>query len=123
MTHDVIKPSFTRTDGRGTFTEILNEGHWEVLLNGTMSSGVVLGNHYHKETLVFFFITRGAAHVKTIDVETKARDAFDLHSGEGVLLHTGESHAIHFTESSDFVMLKSKRYDPTNPDTFEFVVD
>ena len=101
----------------------MNDGHWEVLLTGAMNSGAVLGDHYHKETLVFFFLTRGAAHIKTIDVETKDRDAFDLRSGEGVLLHTGESHAIRFTEPSDFIMLKSRRYDPANPDTFEFVVE
>lgn len=123
MAHDVLKPSFTRTDGRGTFTEVLNDGRWEVLLTGTMNSDAVLGDHYHKETTVFFFLTRGRAHIKTVHVDTKAREEFDLRSGEGVCLRTGESHAIHFTEPSDFIMLKSKRYDPANPDTFEFVVD
>lgn len=122
MAHDIVKPTFTRTDARGLFMEVLNDGRWETLLTGTMNPGAVLGDHYHKETIVFFFLTRGAAHIKTIDVETRARDAFDLRSGEGVLLHTGESHAIHFAELSDFIMLKSKRYDPANPDTFEFVV-
>jgi quercetin dioxygenase-like cupin family protein len=123
MAHEVIKPSFTRTDARGAFIEVLNEGQWEALLTGTMNPGAVLGNHYHKQTTIFFFLIRGGVHIKTIEVETKARDAFDLHSGEGVLLHPEESHAIHFNEPSEFIILKSKRYDPADPDTFEYIVN
>lgn len=123
MTHAIIKPSFTRADARGVFTEILNSGHWESILNGSMNAGAVLGNHYHKETVVFFYLTRGAATIKTIHVETGARDEFRLGANEGVLLHVDESHAIHFDESSDFIMLKSKHYDPQAPDTFAYPVD
>jgi quercetin dioxygenase-like cupin family protein len=123
MTHDVLNASFTRTDARGTLTEVLNEGHWESLLTGSMNPGAVMGNHYHRETKVFFYLLRGAANIRTIDVETNARDAFALAAGEGVMLHTGESHAIVFTELSDFIMLKSRRYDPANPDTIHFPVE
>jgi quercetin dioxygenase-like cupin family protein len=123
MPHEVLKASFTRTDARGTLTEVLNDGHWESLLTGSMSPGAVMGNHYHRETQVFFYLVSGAANIRTIDVETGVRDAVALGTGEGVLLHTGESHAIVFAEPSDFIMLKSRRYDPANPDTFPFVVE
>lgn len=123
MTHQIIKPSFTRTDARGTLTEILNDGHWESIINGRMNPDAVMGNHYHKQTLVFFYLLSGAAHVKTIHTETGARDEFSLSANEGVMLHTDESHAIRFLEPSDYLLLKSKRYDPQNPDTFTYPVD
>lgn len=123
MAHDIIKPSFVRTDERGTLTEVLNSGHWESILTGTMKPGAIMGNHYHKETLIFFYLTQGEISVKTVHVETGARDAFELHDGEGVILHTDESHAITFLVESSFMLLKSKQYDPQNRDTYDFPVE
>lgn len=123
MTHPILKPSFTRVDARGTLQEILNDGHWESLLTGSMNPGAVTGNHYHLETIVFFYVVRGAVTVKTVHVETGARAHFTLGDSEGVLLVTHESHAIHFDAPTDFIMLKSKQYDPDAPDTYPLVVE
>jgi quercetin dioxygenase-like cupin family protein len=122
MTHTILKPSFTRNDARGSFVEILNGGHWESLVMGSMNSGAIMGDHYHRETLIFFYLTRGAVTIRTIDVETQERDSFALAAGEGVILRTGESHAIHFDQPSDYLLMKSLRYDPANPDTYPYVV-
>jgi len=55
-------------------------------------------------------------------VETQDKDDFLLRAGQGVILNTNESHAIRFIEESDFVMLKSLRYNPEDPDTYHFPV-
>lgn len=123
MVHEVLKPAFVRTDERGTLTEVLNDGRWESILTGTMKPGAVMGNHYHKETLIFFYITQGAVSVRTVHVETGERDAFELRDGEGVILHTDESHTIRFLVESSFLLLKSKQYDPQNRDTYDFPVE
>lgn len=123
MAHEIFSPGFVRTDQRGLFQEVLNDGHWESLVMGRMNPDAVLGHHYHKKTLIFFYLPRGSARIKTVDVETAETDLFSLHGGQGVLLRTNESHAIRFLEESDFVMLKSLRYDPTDPDTYEFIVE
>ncbi len=123
MAHDILKPTFTRTDARGVLHEILNQGSWESIVGGTMNPGAVMGNHYHKETLVFFYLLSGSATVKTIDVASGARDEFRLEAHEGVLFPVNETHAVRFGEVSDFLMLKSKQYDPQNPDTFAYPVD
>lgn len=120
MPHDIIGPTFERVDERGTFTEILNSGRWEGLLAGRMNPDSVLGNHYHKETLIFFYLTRGSARIRTVNVETGERDDFVIESSQGVILETNESHAIRFLEEAEFVMLKSRRFDPAAPDTFHF---
>jgi dTDP-4-dehydrorhamnose 3,5-epimerase-like enzyme len=123
MPHEIVTPTFERIDDRGTFTEILNSGSWEGLLAGRMNPDSVMGNHYHKETLVFFYLTRGSARIKTIHVETGEKDDFVIGGSQGVILKVNESHSIRFMEESDFVMLKSRRFDPSAPDTFHFPVE
>jgi dTDP-4-dehydrorhamnose 3,5-epimerase-like enzyme len=118
-----MKPSFERNDERGFFQEVLNEGHWENLIRGRMNSGAVIGNHYHKKTVVFFYLTKGSVRIKTVNVENGVRDDFYLHENQGVLLKVNESHAIRFLEESEFIMLKSLRYDSNDPDTFGFPVE
>ncbi|MBI4965823.1 MAG: hypothetical protein HY913_21275 [Desulfomonile tiedjei] len=123
MPHEVQPATFERNDERGLFREILNEGQWEALIAGRMNPQAVIGNHYHKKTVIFFHISNGAARIKTINVDTGAKDDFLVQSGQGVILPTNESHAIRFLEESDFLMLKSVKYDPADPDTFDFPVE
>ncbi|MGB6064390.1 MAG: hypothetical protein WBG50_06255 [Desulfomonilaceae bacterium] len=122
MEHAILNPSFERIDDRGIFREVLNDGRWEALICGRMKPDAVMGNHYHKRTVIFFCLTMGSAKITTIHVETGEKDAFLLKSGQGVILNTNESHAIRFVEESDFVMLKSLRYDPADPDTYQYPV-
>jgi len=65
---------------------------------------------------------RGAARIKTINVKTGDRDDFLLRANQGVVLPVNESHAICFLEDVDFIMLKSRRFDAADPDTFTFSV-
>jgi quercetin dioxygenase-like cupin family protein len=120
--HAIAPPTYERADDRGRLVEITNRGQWGALLRGTMRAGAVMGHHYHRRTEIYFFLTSGAATVRTIDVETGRMDRFELPAGKGVLLAAGESHAICFAEDSEFVMLKSEAHDPAAPDTFPFRV-
>lgn len=117
-----LKPNFIRKDERGIFSEALNEGIWENVAYGKMKRGSVMGNHYHKKTSVYFFITSGSAKIKTIHAKTKKIDSVELNPHEGVLLTPWYSHAILFEKNSSFIMGKSIRYNPKSPDTYELVV-
>ena len=121
--YTILAPSFIRQDDRGIFTEVINSGHWESLVTGQMKAGAVLGNHYHKETAVFFFLTSGSVRIKTVHVETGAQDEIQLEAEQGVMLVPYESHAIHFEQLSTFIMLKSLHYDPAQPDTYPHVIE
>lgn len=121
--HTILAPSFTRQDDRGIFTEVINSGHWESLITGQMQEGAVLGNHYHQETTVFFFLTSGRVRIKTVHIQTGAQDEFQLEAEQGVMLIPYESHAIHFEALSTFMMLKSLHYDPAQPDTYPYRVE
>ena len=118
MSRAMLGPSFRREDARGTLVEILNTGSWASLLSGSMKRDAVLGNHYHKSTAVFFFLTRGRARIRTVDVHTGMRDDFVLSADQGVQLVAGESHAICFLEDSEFLMLKSRAHTEADLDTF-----
>ena len=81
-----------------------------------------MGNHYHKRTDVMFFLTGGQAEVVCVDSRTGRRRRATLSRLEGVLLKAGVAHAVRFKAPSSFIMLKSRRYDRRNPDTFSFTV-
>jgi dTDP-4-dehydrorhamnose 3,5-epimerase-like enzyme len=116
------KAAFARRDDRGTFLEVRNSGPWEAVIAGRMRAGAVMGNHYHRKTVVYFFLVRGAARVDIVDVETGERGRVDLPAEHGLLLPANRSHAIRFHEESDYILLKSRPYDPKEPDTYEHPV-
>jgi mannose-6-phosphate isomerase-like protein (cupin superfamily) len=105
------------------FREVLNGFEARTFVCGEMKMGAVLGNHFHKRTRVFFYLTRGAARVATEDVGTGEKDSFRLSANQGCFFEVNESHAVRFTEDSEFVMLKSLAYDPADPDTHSHAVD
>jgi dTDP-4-dehydrorhamnose 3,5-epimerase-like enzyme len=119
----IVTVGFERRDERGVFREVLNGFEARTFVCGEMKEGAILGNHYHKQTRVFFYLTRGAARVVTMNVLTGEKDSFDLNANQGCFFEVNESHAVHFTEDGEFVMLKSLAYDPADPDTFPHAVD
>jgi quercetin dioxygenase-like cupin family protein len=87
-----------------------------------MRPGAVMGRHFHRLTDVFFFLVAGQARVTEVDVRTGAERRTELRAGEGLWLHPNVAHAIRFERQSSFLMLKSRRYDRADPDTFEYEV-
>lgn len=121
--HQIVGPSFERSDERGAFVEILNSGRWESAIMGRMRASAVMGQHYHRQATLFFYLANGQARISTVHVETAAKDQFVLSAKQGVFLPPMESHAIRFLEESDFVLLKTKAYDPANSDIVPFPVE
>jgi quercetin dioxygenase-like cupin family protein len=122
MAHEILPPRFERRDDRGVFREVLTGFPAGTVVCGKMNAGAVMGNHYHRRTRVFFHLLAGAADVRTVNVETGAKEEFPLVENRGVFFEPGESHAIRFREDSEFLMVKSLPYDPGDPDTIEFPV-
>jgi len=81
-----------------------------------------LGNHYHKETEVFFYLINESAKVDVINVKTKEMETFNLRTNEGVIFKTNYAHAIRFLEESNFMMGKSLPYNSSAPDTYPLEV-
>lgn len=120
--HKILKPTFIRKDKRGFFIEVLNGSSWEEISYGIIKKGACMGNHYHKTTDVFFFVTKGSVKIDFIHVKTKKLSVVHLLKNEGVIFKRNYSHAISFLEDSVFIQAKSKKYDVDYPDTYPFVV-
>jgi mannose-6-phosphate isomerase-like protein (cupin superfamily) len=118
MAHEIVTAGFERKDSRGTFREVLNGFEARTFLCGQMREGAILGNHYHKKTRVFFYLTSGSVTVSILNVVTGETDSFDLTENQGCFFELNESHAVRFTKPGDFVMLKSLAYDSDDPDTY-----
>ncbi len=114
---------FERVDDRGTFTEIISEGNWRAVIHGQMNAGAVMGNHYHAATRIYFYLTKGRCDIDLVNVGNGDRKRVELESGKGIYLEVGASHAIRFREASEFILLKSLPFNPTDPDTFPYVID
>ena len=123
MPQTLSPPAFRRVDDRGEFVEIIAEGQWESVIHGKMRAGAVLGRHYHKLTRIYFYLTVGEADVVLVDVATNRRSTFKISEGQGTYLEPGQAHAMKFKKPSEFVLTKSHRHDPENPDTFPFPIE
>jgi len=117
-----VPASFIRRDDRGTFIDLVQGGRWETVITGRMNPGAVLGNHYHKRTEMFFFVTEGSCRVDIECVTTGRRWRVGVPTGHGGYLRPYQSHAIRFEAESAFILLKSRAYDPADPDTYEHPV-
>lgn len=111
-------PSYRRDDERGLFVEVTNGGPWETVITGSMKAGSSLGDHYHRECRALFFLIRGKAEVKTRFLMDDAIQTLPLNAMEKIMFRPFEVHTIHFVEESDFILLKSYRYEDDNPDIF-----
>jgi dTDP-4-dehydrorhamnose 3,5-epimerase-like enzyme len=122
MTIRILKPIYERQDKRGLFQEVIRGYDWKTVITGHMIKGSEIGHHYHKNTVLFFFITSGSVDIIVENVKTHERDQLELKKCEGVLLHPGQAHVITFQQESNFLLLKSLSYDPDNTDTHPYHV-
>jgi quercetin dioxygenase-like cupin family protein len=119
----VLRPTFERRDARGLFLELSNGETWQSVNAGYMQAGATLGHHYHKRTTVALFVLSGSATVRMLNIASGEAHEFPLEEGEGVRFLPYETHAVTFHLASHFLLLKSNPYDPTDPDTFAYVIE
>jgi dTDP-4-dehydrorhamnose 3,5-epimerase-like enzyme len=122
IAHKILKPSFVRNDKRGLFVEAINGIRCEQIAYGSMIKGAEMGHHYHKLTDLIFFITDGSAKIDFLNVTTEATSTLTVSKNEGVIIQKGYTHVVRFLEDSTFVSGKSRKYDPSDPDTYPLVV-
>lgn len=73
--------------------------------------GAILGNHYHKTTKEYFFITKGTFMVQIAD------NSFAANPGFVFRVDPGEKHTLEaLTNKATFITFLSEPYDPTKPD-------
>lgn len=113
-----ISPDFIRIDARGSLTELLNGVKFENMSTGFMKKGAVMGEHYHKETVVYFFLISGQAQARFRNVKSGSNGRMKLGENKGITIPAFYFHEIKFTQDARFIMVKSIKYDEKNPDTY-----
>ena len=111
-------PSFIREDERGSFIEIVNEGPWETIIQGEMKTGAKMGKHYHRECRAYFYIIEGRASVKIHHLIDGTEDTITLKGKQGLYFLPFELHTVTYLQDSSFLLLKSYRYKPDQPDIY-----
>lgn len=121
MKYGIIeKPVFSRVDNRGSFHELYDSGEWQSIIAGKMKTGAVMGNHYHKFTTVSVYLTSGKAIIETYNLTTKERSRCEIGALQGYVFRPEEVRQITYLEDSDFLLLKTHRYDHANPDLIDY---
>lgn len=113
-----VKPSFVRNDDRGQFVEIVSEGPWETIIHGSMKKDKTMGNHYHRECRAFYYLINGKVRIQVRHLIDNNIGTITLNAGQGIYFLPFEVHSIYYLEDSNFVLLKSYRFDENNPDIF-----
>jgi dTDP-4-dehydrorhamnose 3,5-epimerase len=90
------------------------------------NQGSVRGNHYHKETLEYFYVIKGKAKVALKNLDTGAFEEMILSSSDNVTLKVPPYvvHAFKNEEEEPFIMLaiSSKEYNKDDTDTFPMII-
>jgi len=119
----IKKPAFERIDDRGRFIELLNQHSWESLIIGNMKNGAEMGHHYHNHTILYFYLLSGVVHIKTLNLKNNKKLEYDLKQGQAFIFKPEEVRVITYKTNSQFIILKSPRYDPNNPDLIDYPKD
>ena len=123
MLKTLMPPRSERVDYRGRFCEIISEGSWQAIIHGEMNEGAVLGNQYHAVTRCYLYVIAGAVDLDLMDIGTREKRRIRLTDGKGSYIEPGTSHAVRFRRPTEFILLKSKPYDPSDRDRFPYDIE
>ena len=106
-----------RSDERGSFLGLVNEGNWREVNYVRTRAGAVRGKQFSKETHEVVFLLKGEVEVELQDVHDPIQRAtFRLREGEGVEIRPYTYHVIRYLTDCQQITLLDKPFDETNPD-------
>ena len=102
----ILFPEFNHTDSRRTLTQLLTADLKQINLYEAQE-GAVLGNHYHKETIEYFYILQGSL--------TYNRESV-LDEGTLFVVYPTEKHLLTCLTYVKLMSFLTKPYLKENPD-------
>ncbi len=112
-----ISGYMSRSDHRGSFWGLVNQGSWKEINFVSTQAGEIRGRHFHKHTHEIIFLVKGKAEVELQDCQNpEQKQQFILNSGEGIQLSPHVLHTLHYLEDSEHIALLDTSFDPANPD-------
>lgn len=104
-----LEPEFENKDSRRILTQLLTDNIKQVNVYEA-NHGAELGNHFHKETIEYFYVIRGSMEYNGKKIVKKG----DLFYPE-----LGERHTVKvLSDKATFMTFLTKPYDKENPDIY-----
>ena len=104
-----LKPEFISDDGRRKLTQLVTAPIAQVN-SYHAKKGAILGNHFHKETTEYFYVTKG-----TILYNSKRV----LNRGDLFVVRPLEIHTLEvMSQEATFLSFLTKAYTKENPDIY-----
>ena len=102
-----LKPEFEHKDNRRTLTQLLTTDIKQVNVYDA-NHGAELGNHFHKETIEYFYIVRGTLEYNSNKIVKK---------GDLFYPDLGERHTVKvLSDKATFMTFLTKPYNKQEPD-------
>jgi len=112
----LLKPYTQQQDDRGSFTGIINSGHWEEINYVETKAGQIRGGHYHAETKELFFILEGDVEITINSMRDKQEQSIHVGKGSIIIIDIGEIHTFRSLTASKWINVLSKKMDSNVPD-------
>ena len=106
-----------RSDQRGSFLGLVNQGVWQEINFVKTQAGQIRGGHFHTKTNEVIFLVRGKVEVELQDCDNpQQKQQFILNPGEGVQIKPYMLHTLRYLEDSEQIALLDVPFDPADPD-------
>ncbi|MCI0490593.1 MAG: WxcM-like domain-containing protein [Blastocatellia bacterium] len=106
-----------RSDDRGSFIGLINEGIWKEVNYVHTRAGAVRGKHFSKETHELVFLLKGEVEIELQDVNDPTQQVtFHLREGEGIEIMPYTYRVMRYLTDCEQISLLNKPFDETNPD-------
>lgn len=103
---NILSPEFIDSDNRRSLTQLLTASLRQVNYYEA-KSGSVLGNHYHNETVEYFYLFEGSLIYNKGSV---------IESGTFFVVYPREMHTLTCLTDVKMMTFLTKAYDQENPD-------
>ena len=113
----ILQSEFEHADSRRKLTQLLTSdikqvNHYKV------NRGAILGNHYHKETVEYFYITKGTFLMVLCSVINQNSVNRVLNKGSLVPVLPLLNHTIEALTNGEFMTFLTKAYSENDKDTY-----
>ncbi len=112
----------TKTDQRGSLTELIKSHHFGQMVVSKTNKGFFRGNHYHDSKVEKFCIIRGKALVKFRDIRNSEAFSYTVSGDCPVIIDVppGYTHSVENLSDEELIIIfwANEIFDSQKPDTF-----
>lgn len=106
---NILEAEFVHSDSRRRLSQLAT-ADFKQLNHYEAKRGAILGDHYHKDTIEYFFLVKGTVLYNEEKV---------INKGSMFVVHPRENHKIECLTDVSLITLLTKPFDKENPDLWQ----